>query len=396
MAFNDIGVEVVVSEKSVIDVCNDKVKTYEFLKENGFNTAETYISIEDTLFAIKNKDISYPVIIKPRWGMGSIGVFEAENEEELKVFFRKTLSDIQNSYLKFESEDNLEESVIVQEKLKGQEYGLDVINDLNRVYQNTIVKIKHSMRSGETDCAETINNLEIKNLGESISDKLGHIGNLDVDVFLVENKPYVLEMNARFGGGYPFSHIAGVDLPKAIISWVKGKEISKSLLKEEFGVLSHKDIDIVIVENDKLSIKQLTSTSEIVELLNNFNNDFLPPIVNRVDNIKEYAEKLNDNAFVYVAKTDKNLGFATLYANDYKERMAYISFIGVHSNSRNKKIGTKLLDICYRQAKRQKMKYIKLRVQKNNFKAQKFYKKNGFVFLEETENESIYMIKEIL
>lgn len=246
--FSSIGVQVIVSDKSVIDICNDKMKTYNFLKNNGFNTPTTYVSLKVALNGIRIGEIKYPVIIKPRWGMGSIGVFQADNEEELCVLFEKTLSSIKNSYLKFESEDNFEESVIIQEKLKGQEYGLDVINDLNAVYQNTIVKIKHAMRSGETDCAETVDNLVLKKLGKDLSDKLGHIGNLDVDVFLVGSTPYVLELNARFGGGYPFSHIAGVNLPLAIVKWVSGKTVNSCLLDAKVGVLSHKDIGIINLE----------------------------------------------------------------------------------------------------------------------------------------------------
>ena len=243
--FTSIGVQVIISEKSVINICNDKFETYKFLMDNKFNAPRTYISLEEVFTALKNDEISYPVIIKPRWGLGSSGVFEADNDEELKILYLKTLNSIKKSYLRYESENNFLESVIIQEKLKGQEYGLDVINDLQMNYQNTIVKIKHAMRAGETDCAETVNNPVLKELGASLSNKLGHIANLDVDVFLANETPYILEMNARFGGGYPFSHVSGVNLPKAIVNWIQGKEVSKSLFKEKFGVLSHKDLNIV-------------------------------------------------------------------------------------------------------------------------------------------------------
>ena len=75
--------------------------------------------------------------------------------------------------------------------------------------------------------------------------KLRHIANLDVDVFMKEDIPYILEMNARFGGGYPFSHMAGINLPLAIVKWLNGEEVDKSLLVENVGVLAHKDIEIV-------------------------------------------------------------------------------------------------------------------------------------------------------
>ena len=104
------------------------------------------------------------------------------------------------------------------------------------------------MRAGETDCAETIENEPLKDLGESIGKKLCHISNLDVDVFLVEDIPYILEMNARFGGGYPFSHLAGVDLPLAIIKWVRGEYVNEKLLKARPGIIAHKDIGLVVLD----------------------------------------------------------------------------------------------------------------------------------------------------
>lgn len=47
-------------------------------------------------------------------------------------------------------------------------------------------------------------------------------------------------MNARFGGGYPFSHLAGVNLPKAIITWLTGEQLDVDVLKERIGVLGQR------------------------------------------------------------------------------------------------------------------------------------------------------------
>lgn len=244
-SFEDIGVGVIVSDEAVINVCNDKWETYNFLIDNGFNAPKTYVSLETALKAIKTGQIQFPLIIKPRWGMGSIAVFEVENEYELEVLYKKAISNIMGSYLKYESQVNYKECVLIQEKLRGQEYGLDVINNLEGEYQNTIVKKKYAMRSGETDCAETIDSPELKALGKAISGKLHHVANLDMDVFVDNDKPFILEMNARFGGGYPFSHIAGVNLPLAIVKWLRSEDVDVSLLTERTGILAHKDIEIV-------------------------------------------------------------------------------------------------------------------------------------------------------
>ena len=244
--FKEQGIEVIVSDVEIIDICNDKWKTFNFLKENNFNIVHTYIKLQDAIQDLRKNKIKYPVIVKPRWGMGSISVMEAENEDELRILYKKAINKIKNSYLKYESANNIEEAILIQEKINGKEHGLDVINDLSGKYQTTIVKEKYAMRAGETDCAKVINNDILKKLGEKIRKKLCHIGNMDVDVFLVNNEAYILEMNARFGGGYPFSHMAGVNLPKAIVSWLKNQKLEEDILKvKKFDTLFHKDINIV-------------------------------------------------------------------------------------------------------------------------------------------------------
>lgn len=244
--FEGIGIKIIVSDESVIEICNDKYKTFLFLKENNFNVPQTYISLIEVKEAVKNKEIDFPLILKPRWGMGSISIYEAENMEELEIFYKKIDREIKKNYLKYESAQTLGENVLIQEKLKGQEYGLDVVDDLEKNYCTTFVKRKNAMRSGETDCAETIDSLILRELGAKISEKVKHIGNLDVDLFLVEDKPYILEMNARFGGGYPFSHLAGANLPKAIIKWLNKEKVNKEeLLTIKYNVIGQKDIKIV-------------------------------------------------------------------------------------------------------------------------------------------------------
>ncbi len=58
---------------------------------------------------------------------------------------------------------------------------------------------------------------------------------------------YLLEMNPRFGGGYPFSHIAGADIPRYLIALAKRSSVDPRWLQVETGVRGYKDIDIVNV-----------------------------------------------------------------------------------------------------------------------------------------------------
>lgn len=248
--FERENIKLIVSNEKFVDICNDKWKTYKFLKEIKINVPKTYLNFQDLKKDIEDGIIKYPIIIKPRWGMGSISVLEAENEEELHVLYKKVNQNIKNTYLKYESEIDIKNAVIFQEKLKGEEYGLDVINDLNGNYIRTIAKKKYGMRSGETDCAKTVKIDQLETIGRKISENSKHVANLDVDAFIEDGKAYVLEMNARFGGGYPFSHMADVNLPKAIIMWANNEKVNEDILTPQIGVLSHKDINIIKINEE--------------------------------------------------------------------------------------------------------------------------------------------------
>lgn len=241
--FDEIGTRLIVSDSETISICNDKYKTYTFLTNNGVLVPKTYISLESVLSDLKNGKIQYPLIVKPRWGAGSISIMEANDEEDLRVLYKIAKGKVLNSYLRFESAQNEDECVVIQEMLFGEEHGLDVINDLNGNYINTIVKKKIAMRSGETDCGVTVENEILRELGEKISGLLHHVALLDVDAFMVNGQPYILEMNPRFGGGYPFSHVAGANVPRAVIRWLSDHKVEN--IEVDYGVTAQKDIHMI-------------------------------------------------------------------------------------------------------------------------------------------------------
>ncbi len=243
--FEILGTRVLVSDEKVIRICNDKYSSYQYLKDKGFNVPDTFLNLEDVKSALNKGKVAFPLIVKPRWGMGSIGIFEVDNLDELDILYNKLNKDINKTYLRYESQNDDNNKIIIQEKLTGTEYGLDIINDLEGKYKVTSCKIKYGMRAGETDCAMTIKNNALTELGKKISGSLRHIGNLDVDIIEMDGRFFVLEMNARFGGGYPFSHIGGVNLPLAIISWLKGEKEPVECFNLRYNVKGHKDIRIV-------------------------------------------------------------------------------------------------------------------------------------------------------
>ncbi len=245
--FRKNGIHVMVSDADVIDKCNDKWKMYKFGIKAGINIPESFISQEDVLIAIHQKRMNYPIVVKPRWGMGSISIYIAENEDELRVFSKKVHKEVMENFLKYESAQDIDHSIIFQEFLQGDEYGVDIINNLQGEFVNAIVKRKLAMRAGETDSAIVCKQENVFLTAKKLSKAIGHIGNLDIDVILVNSKPYVLDMNARFGGGYPFSHMAGANFPKAIIEWVSGNIDYRGSCDARYGEVYQKDIQIVAI-----------------------------------------------------------------------------------------------------------------------------------------------------
>ena len=249
--FAEIGTFVAVSDPETVEACNDKYAMFLKLWKLGIRCPETSLSPDDAKLKTQTGIMNYPLMIKPRFGMGSIAVDEAAGEKELKVLFERCRRRIKETYLKYEALSCPDEEVIIQTKTPGYEYGLDVINDFKGNYVTTVVKKKSAMRAGETDEAETLGKgdrgyEELVKLGEQISAGFGHIGNMDVDVIMDEDncRPYVIDMNARFGGGYPFSHAAGADLPKAYVKWAAGETVPAELLCAAPHVHSYKDIAI--------------------------------------------------------------------------------------------------------------------------------------------------------
>ncbi len=238
--FEALGVKVIVSDPDVIDIAFDKYKTAQWVESLGLNAPKTFVTLASAKEALEKGEIIFPLFMKPRWGSGSIGLETIEDMEELDIYYHLLMKKIKKTILATASVGD--EYIMIQEKLTGKEYGLDVMNDLEGNNVAVSVKQKLAMRAGETDKAITIDLPEVRKIGAIIGRNLKHIGNLDVDIMQRANGDYcVLELNPRFGGGYPFSYEAGANMPKAILQWLKGEKVDTTTLQPEYGKMFAKN-----------------------------------------------------------------------------------------------------------------------------------------------------------
>lgn len=251
------GILPIVPTEAFSKECSDKFATAVLLEKNGIPHPETYLGYESYMQAVSRGEAGFPAFVKPRWGMGSIGIGKAVDAVELASLCDVARHQISTTYLQYESACDLENAIVIQPALSGQEYGMDVINDLQGHYCSCVVRKKVAMRAGETDVADVIPADErFVQLAKRLSALSCHPGNMDVDIFDVDGTLYVLELNARFGGGYPFSQASGVNLPTVLVGWLSGRVVNENLLIPQHYGLFMKDIKVV-------ALPQCSNTTKI-------------------------------------------------------------------------------------------------------------------------------------
>lgn len=240
----------VVSSPAVIATCFDKFATLGFLQQCNLPVPHTYLSLPEARRALAEGRVQFPLVVKPRWGTASIGIDIVQSDEELELSYRLAYYRLERSMLAEVSATAPEQAVLIQEKLAGDEYGLDVVNDLHGQYVTTLARRKVAMRGGETDRAVTVASPLLADLGATIGRTLQHVGNLDCDVFVHEERGVVLELNPRFGGGYPFSHSAGANIPAAVVAWACGRAPAPEWLTLTPGVAAAKYDNVIVTGRD--------------------------------------------------------------------------------------------------------------------------------------------------
>ncbi|KHD38332.1 carbamoyl phosphate synthase-like protein [Clostridium acetobutylicum] len=207
-----VGTELLLSGKTIIEICNDKWKSYEFFKENQVKCPITYL--RDEIPSV----IEYPLIVKPFDGMGSSSVFKVNNKRQLEFFLEYV------------------ENPVVQQFIEGKEYTIDTLCDLKGNVIFAIPRERLEVRSGEVSKSRTVKNEKIIEAVKDLCSKLQNtasrngenlIGPLTIQC-IVDNlgEIYFIEINPRFGGGVPLSFKAGGDYGRYL------KDISNDLKVE--------------------------------------------------------------------------------------------------------------------------------------------------------------------
>ena len=181
------GARVGVPEMEVLRKTLDKQITLDLFREVGLPVPKTWFPEE-----LDVKTLPYPVIVKPRRGSASQGVFRVENAEACRFFL---------GYVK---------EAMVQECLPGPEITTDVFLSLSGRLLGMCSRERIEVRWGEAAKAVTVSIPEVTSACKMLAEAFGRAGPFTVQCMLKDGRPYFTEINARMGGGLPLAFAAGM------------------------------------------------------------------------------------------------------------------------------------------------------------------------------------------
>jgi carbamoyl-phosphate synthase large subunit len=228
-------------------VVEDKLATYRALSSTGLQIPPTVSAVDVLNGSVSPHALGNNIIIKNRFGSGSYGLQRTDAKNLLNTLMSSlgAVKDERGRDVAHSSE--AAQGVVLQAIVEGSEYGVDVVNDFQGRYVASLARKKLGMRDGETSSATAIDSEIFAGTAKALSKFTRHMGLIDTDIIVdSEGQNWLIDINPRFGGGYPFSHFAGANVPRAYVRWASGISSSNADLMSYIpGVTSHKTISLV-------------------------------------------------------------------------------------------------------------------------------------------------------
>lgn len=192
--FKSHNIDVIISDFDVVKILRNKRFTHQFFEKYDIKTATEF----------DKNNYKLPLFIKPIDGSRSIDNYVINKE-----------SDITDYHF---SNDKLMFLEYLDHRLH-TEFTIDMYYDRNNNLKCLIPRERIEVRDGEVNKAITKKPDFIAELFEKMVRIKGFKGCITLQVFVNKDTHaiYGIEINPRFGGGFPLSYLAGGNFPKWII-----------------------------------------------------------------------------------------------------------------------------------------------------------------------------------
>lgn len=192
--FQSKGVTIVVSDYETVKIFRDKRLTHNFFAQYAIGFAKEYTK----------ENYELPIYIKPYDGSRSVDNYIVRTQEQLTDYH------FANEKLMF---------LEYLDHQKHIEFTIDLYYDKTAALKCLVPRQRIEVRDGEVNKAVTKQAFFIPELWEKMKKIPGFRGCITFQVFVnLENQQiYGIEINPRFGGGYPLSYLAKANFPAWII-----------------------------------------------------------------------------------------------------------------------------------------------------------------------------------
>jgi carbamoyl-phosphate synthase large subunit len=182
----------------------DKYETHLLLERLGLPSPPTVLPGEPPP--------GYPVMVKPRRGSGARSIHPARTAAEAEFFT-----------------DYVDEPVMIQRLMDGDEFSMDCLGDLEGRCLNVIPRTMIESRGGESIKGTVIADPELIELGRSVMEALAVVGPCTVQAFRDSEVGLgITDVNTRFGGAFPapmYAALPGRTYPELIIRMARGEAV---------------------------------------------------------------------------------------------------------------------------------------------------------------------------
>lgn len=226
--FAQHGIQVVLSEKGLIERCRNKKQTLGLFD---------HLKIQYPKHFSKH-EVEFPLFIKPISGSSS---------QNLHVFYQSH---------DFNPTDFSEEDYVFMEyfdKSLYQEFTIDAYYDQSYQLVMAVPRERIQVRAGEISKGVTRKNEVLDWMKNKLSYLEGARGCLTIQVFLnlQSREIFGIEINPRFGGGYPLSYQAGANFAKLILEeYVENKSFVYSEAWDENTLMLRYDDEVIVRDYD--------------------------------------------------------------------------------------------------------------------------------------------------
>ena len=214
----------------------NKQKTYETALRLGIPCAYTRMdsqSVEDYL-----KTAQFPIIVKPRQGMGSIGFHKFSTEQEFRDALNQKI---------FEPDQYIIQEFVPFDKRLGTYIMMDQHSEMKSSLASEVLRW-YPVDAGTSTLSASIDAPEIIQYAGRLLKEFGWQGYANVGFMLDKrtNTPKLLEINGRIPAPIKLTWICGINVAKQLIEMAFDQEVTFYPENTKFGMMArHSQADLM-------------------------------------------------------------------------------------------------------------------------------------------------------